>query len=386
MKSTEIDMVLPYPLGDPYGGLAGSARILLDLAGGFVARGHHPRVLARTSPSVPTHEKVNGIEILRLKPLDLPRALNVSLTDRLDLPFLVPLIFQNLKKNGDVMITFNDPWPCLVPKASFKIFSLHIPNPHLTPKNKLVQKMMNADLTLCCSRYVADRVQRYAPGISRKITYVHNGIDYKKYEMADGDTVRQKLGFKPDEVVLMYAGQINELKGLAYLVAALRRVRSDSPGVSLMVLGSSTLWPRYDIDRTNRAMDYEMRVRSEASNLPVRFAGLVPESEKASYFAACDVFVCPSVWNEPFGLTNLEAMAAGKPVVASRVGGIPEVVQDGETGILVPPKDTSKLANAISSLIRDKDARKRMGAKGSEAVRTRFSLDSMVDGYLREIG
>lgn len=375
-------MALPYPLGD-LNSCTGTSRGALNLAKGFAARGHHPRVCAKAWPFQPLHEIAEGVEVDRVRGLVIPGFLNRIFSDRLDISFVAPLVYRNMKQRTEVLMTFNDPWPCIMPRASFKVFSLHISYIRLA-KRRLIQKLMNADLTLCCSRFVAERVRIYAPGISRRITYVHNGVDCKPFANADGERIRRRLGISPDEVVLMYAGVINEQKGLAYLIAALRKLHSDYPNISLLVLGSAKLWlahTRY----TSRSQEYERLVRLGASDLPVRFVGVVPEEEKPDYFAASDVFVCPSVWDEAFGLVNLEAMAAGKPVVATRVGGIPEVVRDGETGTLVTPADSVALATAIIGLVKDEDLRIAMGARGREVARTQFTMDRMVDGYLKAI-
>lgn len=378
-------MVLPYTVADPGSGVSGTARVLFDLANGFVKRGRPTRIIAKATQHYPVRHKVDGYEIVRIPNLALPLLTSRFLAQRLDAQFIAPLLIHNFRDPSEVLMTFNDPWPCLMPRASFKVFSLHIPNPHQTPKNKLIQKMLDADITICCSKYVAQRVRSFAPRISRRITYILNGIDHKPFELADGRPIREKLGIGPGDVVLLYAGQISPLKGLSLLIAALRRVRKELPNVKLIVLGSSMLWPSYDRELTRRSLEYEAQIRQEASDLPVTFAGVVSEAEKPLYFAASDIFVCPSVWKEPFGLSNLEAMAAGKPVVASRVGGIPEVVGDQETGLLVSPGDEKALAEALTRLTRDQDLRVAMGTKGRMAAVSRFSLERMVDEYLRAL-
>jgi glycosyltransferase involved in cell wall biosynthesis len=98
-----------------------------------------------------------------------------------------------------------------------------------------------------------------------------------------------------------------------------------------------------------------------------------------SILAASDVFVFPSVWDEALGYVLLEAMAMGVPVVASRVGGIPEVIRDGENGLLVAPRNASEIAQSVTRLLDDPVARERMGREGRRTVEERFSIASMVD-------
>ena len=109
------------------------------------------------------------------------------------------------------------------------------------------------------------------------------------------------------------------------------------------------------------------------------FLGRVDNS--AAFLAACDVVVVPSL-SEGMPLVPMEAMALGKPVVATRVGGTPEVVLDGETGLLVPPGDGAALALAIDTLLRDDEARRRMGSAGRERADRHFSTETLVARYV----
>ena len=106
----------------------------------------------------------------------------------------------------------------------------------------------------------------------------------------------------------------------------------------------------------------------------VRFLGRVTEAEKAVLMAHCDVFVAPSLY-ESFGIVFLEAMRLGKPVIGTRVGGVPEIVHHGVTGILVPPLDAGALAQAILTLARDLQARTQLGAAGLVRFLQHFTLD-----------
>jgi len=101
----------------------------------------------------------------------------------------------------------------------------------------------------------------------------------------------------------------------------------------------------------------------------VKFAGFVEESMKPLYYRAADVFCLPSVMtHEIFGIVNLEAMACSVPIVASKIGGIPDVVRDGENGLLVLPRDSDALADAITYLLEDEDVREKMGKNGRKKV------------------
>jgi glycosyltransferase involved in cell wall biosynthesis len=113
--------------------------------------------------------------------------------------------------------------------------------------------------------------------------------------------------------------------------------------------------------------------------LPLAWLGVIPENEMPGLYAAVDVVTCPSIWDDPFPTVNLEAMAASRPVVASRVGGVPEAVQDGTTGLLVPPGDDAALADALATLIANPEHRHRLGEAGRAASRT-FSIAAAARG------
>ena len=109
----------------------------------------------------------------------------------------------------------------------------------------------------------------------------------------------------------------------------------------------------------------------------VQFAGVRNDVER--FLQRSDIFVCPSLWEEAFGLANIEAIASGLPVIASGVGGIPEVIEDGETGLLVQPGDAQSLAEQMESLGDQPERVRKLGEAGRRRVLERFSMDRMVE-------
>lgn len=113
----------------------------------------------------------------------------------------------------------------------------------------------------------------------------------------------------------------------------------------------------------------------------VKFAGFVKEELKPLYYKASDIFVLPSTRkHESFGIVNLEAMACGLPIVASKIGGVPDIVKDGENGLLVPPRDSEALADAIIYLLENEDVRRKMSKRGREMVKN-YSWDKIAEQY-----
>jgi phosphatidyl-myo-inositol dimannoside synthase len=187
--------------------------------------------------------------------------------------------------------------------------------------------------------------------------------------------LRDRLGFAPDDVVVAGIGRLLRVKGFDYLVAAHARVLEELPQVRLVLVG----------DGAERS-----RLAEQARELgvadSVRFAGTAARDEIPAYLAAADMVAVPSVRHEGYvdGLPNvaLEAMGAGRPLVATNVGGLPELVRPGVNGLLVHEKDPQALAGAILDLARDPDLRERLGAAGRREIREERSWKAVGRRYV----
>jgi glycosyltransferase involved in cell wall biosynthesis len=147
--------------------------------------------------------------------------------------------------------------------------------------------------------------------------------------------------------------------GVEYLIRAFAKIKGTQPNLNLLVVGEGSL--RSGLEQLTNELGIAQQTR---------FIGRVPHQEVPEWLAEIDVFVNPSVHeSETFGVAVLEASACEKPVVVSNVGGLPEVVQDGVTGFLAPPRDVNALAEKLKILIKDAKLRQRMGKAGREFVR-----------------
>lgn len=191
----------------------------------------------------------------------------------------------------------------------------------------------------------------------------------------DADGIRaaaesESPGFErgPDCRYVGTVGRLEAVKGAEVFVRAAAVVAQSHRDVRFVIGGAGSL-------------DGDLRAASVALRLSTRldFLGKVPSA--AATFAALDIVVVPSL-SEGFGIVAAEAMALGKPVIASRVGGLPEVVEDGVTGILVDPDDPAALASAITVLLSDPDRARAMGEAGRVRVQENFTLERMTAGYL----
>jgi glycosyltransferase involved in cell wall biosynthesis len=205
--------------------------------------------------------------------------------------------------------------------------------------------------------------KRLAP--ADRITTIHYGLDLSRFDhLPERAMMRRELGLPVDAPVVATVCRLEKQKGLCYLQEAFRRVREQMPHAILLVVGKGPL------EASMRAF-----ARQHGLEKNVRFLGW--RSDIPRVMAAVDVLALASLW-EAFGLVFAEAGLARVPVAATRVEGIPEVVRDGESGLLVPPEDAGALAEAILTLLGNRELATRMGATGDTYVRANFGTDRMV--------
>ena len=231
--------------------------------------------------------------------------------------------------------------------------------------NRLVRSSRDAVVTVSREVYEAEaRRSGIDPG---KLVMIPGGVKISDFDEVDQVLVkrlRDEWGIQPESYLIGTVGRFVEPKGYIYLLDTLVRLRGQTSEVKALLVGGGALRPA-------------MEEKAEALGLSdsVIFTGIrrdVPE-----ILALLDVFVLPSLW-EGLPIALLEAMAAGLPVVATRVGGVPEVVVDGVTGLLVPPRDPGALSEAVLTLLQAPDLRRKMGQAGQERVREHFSVERMV--------
>ncbi|PYQ42804.1 MAG: hypothetical protein DMF77_11730 [Acidobacteria bacterium] len=217
------------------------------------------------------------------------------------------------------------------------------------------------------SREVEAFYRKRLPDRARDFTVVHNGVDLADIGPADAtppERVREQMGLPPDRRVVGVVGRLEERKGHRFFLEAMRSLLDDGLAVVGLVVGEGKEMAA-------------LAARQEALGLEegVKLVGYWADLRAA--LSVIDVFVLPSLM-EGHPIALLEAMAAGKAVVATNVGGNGEAVEDGVTGLLVPPGDAGALAEAMRVLLRDPSRAARMGRAAQAAVRERFSLQAAV--------
>ncbi len=192
-------------------------------------------------------------------------------------------------------------------------------------------------------------ISRYFSG---SFEIIPNGIDVD--EFANAEPFPHLL--QDGKINLLFLGRLEKRKGLKYLLSAYSRLKWDWPNLRLLVVGPG----KPDAD--------SYLIMGERNLQDVVFVGPVSDEDRARYFKSADIYCSPATGKESFGLVLGEAMAAGKPVIASSIEGYSSVIAHGKEGLLVPPKDDEQLASAIELLLKDHDLRMRLAANGRRKV------------------
>lgn len=239
----------------------------------------------------------------------------------------------------------------------------------------------NADRIIAVSNGMRADILRAYPNLNPdKVVTIYNGIDTSVWQpVNDPDYVRSH-GIDPDRPSVIFVGRITRQKGLPYLLRALRSLR---PEVQVVLCAGAPDTP--EIEREVRGLVDELRTERDGV---FWISEHLPKQKLMALLTNADVFVCPSIY-EPLGIVNLEAMSCGTAVVGSGTGGIPEVVQDGVTGTIVPidqvqdgtgtPTDpecyVADLAAAIDDLLADPERTEAYGRAGRERVEAEFTWE-----------
>jgi glycogen synthase len=249
-----------------------------------------------------------------------------------------------------------------------------------------------ADAIVAVSEGAREDVLRLFDINADRVHVIHNGIDLDLYRPATSTAALEQYGIDPSRPYVLFVGRITRQKGIVHLAQAIPEI---DPNVQVVLCAGAP-------DTKEIAAEMERAVAAARQSRPgvVWIEKMLPREQVIELYSHAAIFCCPSVY-EPFGIINLEAMACGTPVVATATGGIPEVVVDGETGLLVPieqaggasfePVDPARfshdLGTAINRLLGDTRLRERMAVAGRQRVEQHFSWEAIarrtVDLYER---
>ena len=239
-----------------------------------------------------------------------------------------------------------------------------------------------ADAIIAVSGETKCDIERLFEVDPNRVRVIHNGIDLEEYRRVDSTDALKRHGVDPDDPYLLFVGRITRQKGIIYLVRAIQFM---DPGFQIVLCAGAPDTPEIAIEM-QKAIEQAKAKRSDI----IWIEEMVDRNAVIEFYSHAAVFCCPSIY-EPFGIINLEAMACGTAVVASAVGGIKEVVVDGETGFLVPleqmrespfeplnPEKFSRdLAGKINHLMKDRQLREKFGKAGRKRVEEKFSWSTI---------
>jgi glycosyltransferase involved in cell wall biosynthesis len=261
-------------------------------------------------------------------------------------------------------------------RSAFLVHSIYKPRVLAHEPADVMALTAPCDLMLAVSKAAQDSVARLRPRVPNRLLY--NGTPIPRVTAGDSHAARTELGAGDGDVLLGVFGRLQRWKGQDVFVKAADEIARARANVRFVVVGGSEfgLEPEYA---------EELRRLADTPALAGRFVFTGFRNDVPRLMAACDVVCHTSRVQEPFGLVVIEAMAVGRPVIATAGGGPSEIIASDAEGVLVPADDPGALVRAALSLIDDPERRRRVGDKALERVRAQFSIDVMASTLIRHL-
>lgn len=290
--------------------------------------------------------------------------------------------YKHLKKQSyDCIILENRPGYAY--KLSQRIKSklvLHLHNDLLNEESKLHHEILNSlHKVLTVSDYIKSRICTIKE--TDKVSTVHNGIDLQRFTtQVQSGINRETLGLSQDDFVLLFSGRINKDKGVSELIDAMLELK-DIPKIKLLILGSTFFGDASNDDDFVKALKTKTTCIADR----ISFTGFIPYSQMPNYLKLADVAVIPSIWDDPFPTTVLEAQAMGLPIITTTRGGIPEEVTN-QNAILLNTDEhiVDHLSSAIMDLYQHPEKRQQMSAASLERSKF-FNKDTYAKNFFAAI-
>lgn len=274
-------------------------------------------------------------------------------------------VYTHLKhQNYDCIVLDNCPgYVCKLSQRGYRNIVLRLGNDLLNSTSKCHDQIFSSlSKILTCSNYINERVSTIQH--DKKIQTLYNGIDVKVFSSKKKRHInRDKIGLSEKDFVIVYSGRINKNKGVSELIDAMLML-NDKSDIKLMIIGSTFFANAANED------EFVHSLKEKAKKIEDRiiFTGFIPYDQMPSFLRLANIAALPSMWDEPFGLTIVEAMAAGLPLITTRSGGIPEICE-GVATILERDNIVSDLATAIQYLYEHPEEREQMTTASLERAK-----------------
>ncbi|SDY08084.1 spore coat protein SA [Evansella caseinilytica] len=324
-----------------------------------LSKKHTITILGKNDPELPNQETANGVAYVRV-PGRLLETYREGVVDYVS------------KHSFDLIHIFNRPRLVVpvrqaAPNARI-VLSMHN---NMFKREKIDPQEASAaiaqlDKIITISNYIGSEIAKHFPEAHPKLQTIYSGVDLTRFVPAYSDQGRKlrasvrKAHQLEQKQVILFAGRLSANKGADVLLRAMPLLTKKHPNIALVLMGSKGF-------SDNRVSDYIAYIRSLASRLsvPVITTGFVHPQEIQNWFAAADIFVCPSQWEEPLARVHYEAMAAGLPIVTTARGGNPEIMEVGKNGFIVEnPEDPQQFAAHLSTLLSNPALCREMGQYG----------------------
>ena len=347
----KIAMVSPYDFTWPGGVTAHVSQLAQELC----HRGHQVKVLAPHSPSRQCFEAESFVPLGRSVPVPSGGSIaRVSLSW-----WLFPRVREILEKECFDLIHLHEPLAPVLPlcvlecsnSVNVGTFHAYYSRQHLYRFSQPIIKRWHQRLHggIAVSPAAHNYVHNFFP---RDYRIIPNGIDVDHF----AGNAAPWPEYQDGKTNILFVGRMEKRKGLRYLLEAYCRLKWDHPNTRLIVVGPGNL------DRESHG------ILSARNPRDVELVGGVSYQDLPRYYASADIYCSPATGQESFGIVLLEAMACGKPIVASAIEGYMGIVQDGEQGLLFPRRDAHALANALASLVQNPEYARRLGETGRRMV------------------
>lgn len=390
MKICIVPTMFPKYKGDYYGSF------VFDEAKSLVDKGFEVHVVTQHNPNTSYDEIVDGLHVHRFRWLE-PKEFRAlvhfrGLKDNLRLlTYMISLFFKLVmiisKYKIDIVHAHSTIPTGLLAVIVTKIFRIHsFVTAHGMDINNFQNNMIfsnlisfslnHSDKVIAVSTDLAEKIKDMGVN-ENKIIVLMNAVDINRFRSSDTGDLRSKYGVRKKDVLLLFVGYLDTFKGIFELINAVYGLYKENKNIKLIIVGTG---PKYK--------ELEKKVFELGLDQSVIFAGTVLHNTIHKYFQAADIFILPS-YSEGLPVSILEAMASNTPVIASNVGGIPEIIDDGKNGFIIPPKNESILRNKLMVLVNDVKLRENFAIKSAEIIRDKFDnnkkINELIELYLETI-